>query len=309
MAINIPEIDGVTRIIQREFVKPLRSPKTGFRLFAGKELKSGHWSAETHTWFETTDMSNVVVSMDLPPVQSDSASVAPKTLNVPLLTKDLVLGGRKAEQVRRAGLDPILVDGMANAMATEMERALLLGFPANSGGPVTGLLNDADSPAAVALGALSDAATVNGAISTLVANAIEDDMDGPYALVTSRSPGDIALFQEFISGTNVRIGDNLPGSLPGSMGGIQAILPSKHVSANTMFLVDLSEGNYHAISPEDEGSLRFGLGTVTTGEVARSSLLTDADPIMLSRTWRNLNAIVPRIVRPNAIQEGTFTVA
>lgn len=306
MAVNIPEMDGITRSIQKEFVKPLRRPLTGFRLFAGKEVKTESWSQESHTWFETEEMADVVVSMDLPPIQSSSVNVAPKTIGVPLLTKDLVLGGRKAEQIRRAGLDPVLTDGMARAMAEEMERALLVGFPAKSGGPTTGLLNDAASPASVSLGAWTDADAINEGLSALIADAIVDEMEGPYALVVNRA--DVKYLQSFIPGQSVRIGDNLPGRLVGAPNsGIVSILPTTFVNSGTVKLIDMTEGNFHAISPQNEGSLTFGLGTVTTGEVARSSLMTETDPIMMSRTWRNLNCIVPRLVRKTAVRSGAFT--
>lgn len=304
---NVPAIDGIVREVSRQFVKPLRRNLTGFRLFAGKEYRTGSWARETLQWFETTELSDVVVSMDLPPVQADDITLAPKTLGIPLLTKDIIIQGRKGAQMEELGLDTVMVDSQARAMAVEIERALLLGYPALSGGPTTGLLNDAGIGTAGGLGALTTgtAEDVNKGISTLFATAVANEFDGPYALVVPRA--DVGIFQKFINGTNVRIGDNLPGALPGSMGGIQAILPTTHLASGNLRLVDLSPGNYDAVSPRNEGDLRWGIGSATLGEVARSTLLTGRNELMMSRTIRALNAVVPRVIRPKAVTSGTYT--
>lgn len=304
-SVTLPPIEGVTLQIQREFVKPLRRPLTGFRLFAGKEFRTDSWTREELKWFSTSDMTDAVVSMDLPPISNDGVTLTPRSVTIPLLTKDLTMGGRKAAQATEAGLDPTLVDSQARALAVEMERALLVGYPAKSGGPVTGLLNDANSPVAVALGAWTDATAVNDGIAKLIQAAVLAEQYGPYALVVPRS--EVALYQKFIGTTNVRIGENLPGNLPGSVGGITAILPSIYENAGYVQLINLEDGNYHAVAPKDEPGLRFGLGTVTVGEVARTTLITDSNPIMMSRTWRALNIIVPRVVHPEAVITGTHT--
>jgi hypothetical protein len=307
MAYPLPPIDGITTQIQTEFIKPLRRPLTGFRLFAGKEFKTDSWTREELKWFKVGDLSDVVVSMDLPPIQSDSGTLTAESVGIPILTKDYTEGGRKAAQAREAGFDPVRVNALGRAMAVEMERILLAGYPANSGGPTTGLLNDAGSPGSVALGAWTDAEAINAGIAKLISEAVQDEMDGPYALVVNRA--DVTYFQQFISGTNVRIGDNLPGSLPGSLGGIQAILPTTYVNSGTVKLVDLTEGNYHAVSPRDEGSLRFGLGNTTVGEVAQTGIITDGEPLLMTRTWRMINILVPRLVYKEAVQTGTFTAS
>lgn len=312
MVVQLPEYDGVTKQVQTQILRPLRQALPGFRLFAGREFRTESWTAETLEWWTAGDMKDAIASMDLPPVQSDSVVLAPKTVRVPLLTKDIHMGGRKAAQVRKAGLDPVLTEGQGRALAREMERALMVGYPANVSGPAaqTGLLNDPDSPASVPLGAFTDAEAINDGISLLLGEAADSDLGelgGPKTLLINRA--NAGVFQKFIAGTNVRIGDNLPGSLPGNLGGITNILLSKYVAANTVKLVDTSEGNYHAISPQDEDGLRFGIGNATVGEVSRQTLITAQNPIMMGRTWRALNVVVARVVYPDAVTTGSFTTS
>lgn len=304
---NLPTLDSLVREVSREFVKPLRRNLTGFRLFAGKETRTGSWARETLQWFETTELADVVVSMDLPPVQADDMTLTPKSIGIPLLTKDLIFQGRKGAQIEELGLDTVMIDSQARAMAVEMERALLLGYPANSGGPTTGLFNDANLVAHGGMGALTTgtAEDINDAIAGIIQTAVTNEFDGPYALAVPRA--DVKIFQKFINGTSVRIGDNLPGALEGSLGGIQAILPTTHLTSGNLRLIDLSPGNYDAVSPRNEGDLRWGIGAATVGEVARSTLLTGRNEIMMSRTVRALNAVVPRVIRPKAVTSGTYT--
>lgn len=306
MVAPYPVLDepGVVEEIQREFVRSLRTPLAGLRLFAGRESRVAHWGIENFTWREVSEMDDIVVSMDIPPVRGDSGTVTKREVTLPIFSKDLIFNGRAWRQIRETGLDVVSIGEMGRAMAVEIDNYLLFG---NSGGAgeQAGLLN-ATGINTVTGGnwgpANTDRAkTVNADLSAAMQEIVVDDHPGTSFSVVIH-PTRLSPFNQFIANTNVRIGQNLPGGAVLG-GGISAVLTSKAITADDVYVIANDPGNYFWVSPRNEDGMQFGLGAATAG-LAGSSNRVDMekrDEFMKERIVRLLNIITPRVVRATAV--------
>lgn len=311
MSYPYPAIDenGIVREVQTGFVRALRRSLAGPALFAGKETRTGHWGIEELKWREITDLSGATISMDIPPVNADSGTIKAKSVEIPIFTKDVSFNGRKWRQAREMGLDPVIFNAQARAMAEEISKYLLFG---RTGGPgaTTSILNHADMPTAIAGGDWTDPTAINEDLGSAIQALLLARQPGPYTVLMN--PGDSGVFNQFLNTqTGIRIGQNLPSM-------VGRIIYDEDIGALDAYLVADSNdlGNYDVVAPRNEDGMSFGLGAITAGLLTQGpggsggqagGIMEQVDEFMKTRVVRMLNILTPRVIRGNGAIKIDFT--
>lgn len=313
---------GLTEVIERRFVEQMRQPLAGFALVADKETRVGDWGDEDISWPTLNRMSGVVLSMDIPPIQGDSMTSGKDTVESPIWTKDLVMGGRKWRKLENAvqrfgmgAIDGVLTRAVADAMSVEMNRQILFGSGAGKPGSTTGVLNHTGIQTTTG-GDWSDPDVMNDAIGEAVAVLLGRRYRGKFSLLYN--PLDGGVFNTFLTnGGGRRIGENLPNT-------ISRLLPEETITQGQAFLVADAPGAYDWVAPQDDpaNGFRFGLGAATAGLVDGSgaaptppTVQEKRDDLMKTRVMRFLNIGTIRMLRTGNVVSGsptqklTFTVS
>jgi hypothetical protein len=312
-----PAIDevGITTALIQGFTRDLRQDLPGLALAAGHESRMGRWFHDDLKWREAGRLKHTVLSMDFPPVQSDSGKLKKRTVEAPIWTKDLEWGGRKARQVEEAGLDTVALAERAEAMAEDLSRFILLGADKEIFGgsqDILGLINHAGIDT-TAGGDWTDPTIMNSDLG--VAHA---------ALAVKRQGGNVTLLMNqvnrgvlnnFINNQPVRIGQNLPPFISRVLFEEDTAI----VAADTAFLInDGRRTNYDVVAPPNEDGLSFGLGNVNLGNAEEDfdraiglggTSMERADQIMRSRTLRFMNILTLKINRDGDSLEGDRSFA
>lgn len=319
--LSVPDLAtelGLTTFVEKRFQEQLRQPLAGFALVANKETRAGDWGDEDVSWATLGKMTGVVLSMDIPPIQGDSMSSGKASIEVPIWTKDLVMGGRKWRKLEQAiqrfgmgGVEPTLTQAVADAMAEEINRQILFGSGAGKPGSTTGLLNHTGVQT-TAGGDWSDPDVMNTDIGEALATAKGRKVRGTFTLLHNGL--DAGVFNTFLNnGGGRRIGENLPST-------ISRVLEDDTIDQGDAYLVADGPGYYDWLAPQDDpaNGFRFGLGAATAGLVDGTgnaptppTVQERRDDLMKTRVMRflNIGTIRPLRTGDNAFtQKITFTV-
>jgi hypothetical protein len=303
---------GMVRGLIEGFVEPLREPLAAFTILAGSERRTGHWGLETFDWREIEDLGPTVVSMDIPEVRGDSGRIKNKRVEVPIWTKDLTMGGRKWRQYRETGLEPFEVPQLARSMARDLNNFFYFGTAEDLPGPDEGLLNHdgVDTTEGGVWGGDSGAKQMNRDLHKAISTVNARRHRGTYTLLMNGEDADV--FGEFIGDTNVRIGENLPGT-------ISRILFDEEVDSEECYIINDAPGNWEVLAPMDEAPFSFGMGNITVGTMDTlgeynplslgGGTMEDIDEFLHSRIIRYMNCLTFRLIRSGdeaAVQKITF---
>lgn len=281
----------------------LRQPLPGLALAAAHETRFGDWGNEEIKWREVSGLNDTVLSMDIPPIQGDGGTTKTRTVESPIWTKDLTMGGRKMRQMALSGFDPILFREMAEAMAVDISSFVLKGATAGTGGlssDIKGLINHSGI-GTVTGGDWRDPEVMNDDLGEAFANLGARRQGGPSTLLMNIADSDVT--NTFLpAGGGTRIGQNLPTF-------VRRILFEEDTSivptGEAYLINDSRRSNYDVVSPLDGDGMRFGLGNVTAGDPeaedrARGlggTRMQEMDNMMKTRTIRFLNILTMRVNR------------
>lgn len=251
-----PPIDepGVYQAVEEGFITALRQPLAGYAIYADKETRTGDWWNEELKWRDIAEMDDVQVSMDFPPVSADSTSTSTNTVQMPILSKDLQMGGRRARQMVASGLDPQVFREQAWAMAKETNSYLLTGTDSDTAGNSTGLL---DTGGTTSGGDWSNHDTMNQDLGNAIAQVLDRNHTSPFTLMLNTVDADV--LNIFIGDGPDRMVDHLPNQ-------VNRVLVDKNVTAGEAHVIADTPW-FDVVAPRDdpEVGFMFGLGSVTAG--------------------------------------------
>lgn len=312
---TIGEQEGITRSIEDTFLASLQfRPLTGFQLFAGRETRVAHWGLQEHQWFERERLNTeTVVAHEFGEHRGgEGGRLESHRVEIPLLYQDLEFSGRKWRQIQEMGLDPAAIQDVAEEMADDMNEAILTGFPANRPGPNTGLLNWNDTNGTretVTAGdwLTGDADVINDDLNEAIENLMNDTSNAGNAfdateLAVLVSAADRRIYGRYaeLPGAGPRPAEKIRDVVEDETGTTPVVASTNVVASGEVYVIDLTPGNFDLIVPQNEGPFRFGLGEVTTGQVSAPTFQVD-DEMFHSRQFRFVNALTPRVRRPDCV--------
>lgn len=297
MASPIPEFtDNARRALDRAFVRALRDELTATQVFTSEKGNSVPLGVETIEWKDVGSAEDVAISMDFPVPNADAlGTITTSTLEIPLFSKHRKYDRRDWDAVQRSGMDTVVEEEFARAMAEELNEFLYFGTQGSDGtggtqlpGPNTSILNDANRLT------VDNSGTTNWTLAedviTDLAEAIrelrDNSMQPPFKLLMSTADSDI--FFQFDSNTNFQTDERMPAVIQ------RPVLFDDDISANSAFLIDARRQNFDYFFLDEGGDL--GLPT-------QEEWTEQGGAVLWKRWW---HGVAPRVRHPENCVEITF---